>query len=1113
MEVTSAPERSRPSTNHAAEGTPSLWAWLREKVDPALYQPQAASGTVVSHLAGREGDYYVLKNPVDTTYCRLSARDHFLWERMDGTRTVKDLVVAYYLEYGSFAFARVAGLVQGLKANSFLVERPVNIYQQIRSRLEARRPGHRWAQVFRAFLQTQFGFRGLDRFVASLYRWGGRLLFSWPVQILWLIVSTVGLYAFARALSAGQYGLVTIAGSLRLGIIGLVVANLCAIFLHEMAHALAVKHYGCEVNRGGFMIYVGLPAFYVDTTDIWLQGKRARLAVTWAGPYSGLILGGLASISLLLWPEQALNPLLFQFAVLTYLSVFLNLNPLLELDGYYLLMDWLEIPMLRRRSLEFIREGLWLKVRSLKATMLSNFWTSFSREERIFAVFGLLSAVWTAFALFMSALFWQRRLSGALHDLWTQGGSLGRTALAAGLVVLGSIIILSFGLAVLGLARRLWGWASRKGMFANTWYVAGMLLVLSVALAAIPALLGYSAVAPLLSLLALAASAVLAWRMARIRAGSRLSPFFWLLGFFALLLLLGQAASLAGSLAALPLHFLDPVAHAVEILAFLVLFLAGLLLFANTDLRELLPVEKGLLLLGMLLGYGLVFWLAGARQTANISLPETLLLVSRSLIPLLVLTLLVPTLFSFWRTAFGPAWVMLGLVLGGLSVMGLLSLPLLLSSLLLAASLLLHHLAYTSLVYHTEPRQATLDLNDRRRLERAFCWTTSAILDQFYQLAGARAGRVLTERFNNHAVAADWRISITKARVEDFLPADMSLIERGERYAAALSQLLDLVIREMGHTSTVRALQKAYDGLPWEEREIGAQYLFRDVEQAGALGPAFQATRQDYQGLLRRMPLFATMNDQDLELLLSRLKQERHVAGKAIVRQGEVGDRFYIVRRGHVEVTQRDERGVTEIVNQLDRGDYFGEVALLRDAPRNATCRATVPTETLSLSRQDFDTLVKRHFALRDKVDRSLARAELLRRIPLFAELTGLQIQHVAAQLQEEKLEAGVIFVRQGELGETFYVIESGRVEVFASGDGAERVVVERGPGEYVGEIALLLEVPRTASVRTLGPTHLLVLQKADFEPMVREHLFISRGLEQESSRRMIDLRRAVPQA
>ena len=405
------------------------------------------------------------------------------------------------------------------------------------------------------------------------------------------------------------------------------------------------------------------------------------------------------------------------------------------------------------------------------------------------------------------------------------------------------------------------------------------------------------------------------------------------------------------------------------------------------------------------------------------------------------------------------------------------------------------------------------DLSDGRRLSRAFAWTLSALHGQFRQMAGERSGRALAERFNNYAVAAGWPISIAQDGVETHVPEDSSLIERGEVYAAALTLYLDLIAGEIGETSTGQALQRAYDRLPWEEREIGAQYLLRNVERAAALGHAFQSTRRDYYGLLRRMPLFATVSDDELDLLLSRLEPERHPAGKVIVHQGERGERFYVIRQGHIEVTQKDETGVTRSVNHLDRGGFFGEVALLRDAPRNATCRATVPTETLSLSRQDFDAIVRHRFSLRDKVDRSLARAELLRRLPLFAELDGLQIQRVAAQLQERKLDVGQVFIRQGELGDTFYIIESGRAVVFVSQDGLERVVAERGPGEYVGEIALLLAVPRTASVRTLEATQLLILGRTEFEQLVAEHLFIGRGLEQESSRRMIHLRRAVPQA
>ena len=285
------------------------------------------------------------------------------------------------------------------------------------------------------------------------------------------------------------------------------------------------------------------------------------------------------------------------------------------------------------------------------------------------------------------------------------------------------------------------------------------------------------------------------------------------------------------------------------------------------------------------------------------------------------------------------------------------------------------------------------------------------------------------------------------------------------------------------------------------------------MKRAEALSREFQATHQDYRGLLRRMPLFATMDEPEIELLLSRLRAEHYSPGQVIIRQGERGDRFYIIKRGHVEVAVRDERGVLEVVNKLDRGDYFGELALLRDAPRSATCRAILPTEVLSLSRQDFDRLVKARFALREKVDRSIGRADLLRRMPLFAELDTLQIQLIAAQLWEETYEAGAVIIRQGEIGETFYVIESGRVQVSVAQDGEERVIAERGPGEYVGEIALLLKVPRTATVRALIPTRMLILHKDDFDRLVVKHLYVNRGLERETSRRMIDLRRAAPAA
>jgi putative peptide zinc metalloprotease protein len=1114
MVATSIWDAVREAARQPDRGGLRLWEWLKEKIALAQYRPEPAPGVIASHLTGREGDYHILKNPRTKTYYRLSDRDYFLWQRMDGTQTVKELVVAYFLEYGSFAFGRAASLVAGLKANLLLSEQPVDVYRQVRSRLQRRRLSYRLSQVWQAFLQMQFSIRGLDRVIHGVYRWGGRLFFTWPLQALFLIVTAVGLYLFVRLFGAADYGVLTIGGSYRLGVIGLIGANLASILIHEMSHALTVKHYGREVRRGGFMLYFGMPAFFVDTMDIWMEGKRARLAVTWAGPYSGLVLGGLVSIVMTAWPAFALNALLFQFAFLCYLTVFFNLNPLLELDGYFILMDWLEIPMLRQKSLAFIRRGFWQKLKDLResGSRLRDTLDSFSREERIFAVFGALSAIWTAYAIFSGTRFWQRRLAGAVGDLWAQGGGVGKTILALVIAAISLLFVVSIGMALLGIVRKAVDWLAKQAVFAVIRNVGAILLVAAVAIALVPRYVDYPALVPLLSVAALATAVVLAWRNGVNYAGSRLAVAFWLLAISAAALVpslvLGAAETAAGRhllSSEMARIFTASLGH----VAYASLLASGLVLFADTDLSELATPTKALLALGLLVSYGLVLLVAQGRAGETVFGIEWLLDVSRALFPLLALILLLPTLFSFWETSFGPAWATISLALGAHIVGSLLGWSLLSSYLLLATGLFLHHLSYTQVTLPEGQPETDLTLSDWRRLERAFDWTVTSVFGQFRQIAGERRARLLAEQFNNFALAAGWRLSLVHGRVDDAL-RDRNLIEQGARYADVLSLLLDMVAQEVGEKLTVRALQRAYDSLPWEEREIGVLYLFRDVKRAEALSQAFQTTREDHRGLLRRNPLFATMDEAEIDLLVSRLSVERYASGGMIIRQGDAGDTFYIVKRGHVEVTQRDERGVSEVVNQLDRGDYFGELALLHDAPRNATCRATVPTEVLCLSRPDFDRLVRARFSLREKVDRSIARAQLLCRMPLFAELDAHQIQLIAAQLREEFYEAGGVIIRQGEIGDTFYVIESGRVRVSVEEDDKEHVVAERGRGEYAGEIALLLDVPRTATVTALTDTRVLTLHKDDFSRLVTEHLYVSRGLERETSRRMIDLERAA---
>jgi putative peptide zinc metalloprotease protein len=296
MDTTPLRDQLRLETPPSVSGSGGLWAWLHSKIDLAQYRPQALPGVEASHLTDREGPYVILKNPQAKTYYRLSERDLFLYQRMDGTRTVKELVVAYFVEFKSFAFSRVATLVSGLKQNRLLADQPTNLFGQLHLQLASRDPKTRLMGGLLAVMGKQFAVGGLDRLLTVMYRWGGRLFFTWPALILYVLVSVAGLVCFARVYRLGGYGVAQIAGSYAWGVVAIAVAYMLAIFVHESAHAFAVKHYGREVRRGGFMFYAGMPGFFVDTTDIWMEGKRARLAVTWAGPYSGLILAGMASI-------------------------------------------------------------------------------------------------------------------------------------------------------------------------------------------------------------------------------------------------------------------------------------------------------------------------------------------------------------------------------------------------------------------------------------------------------------------------------------------------------------------------------------------------------------------------------------------------------------------------------------------------------------------------------------------------------------------------------------------------------------------------------------------------------------------------------------------------
>src|SRR6185437_7310835 len=177
------------------------------------------------------------------------------------------------------------------------------------------------------------------------------------------------------------------------------------------------------------------------------------------------------------------------------------------------------------------------------------------------------------------------------------------------------------------------------------------------------------------------------------------------------------------------------------------------------------------------------------------------------------------------------------------------------------------------------------------------------------------------------------------------------------------------------------------EGSPEELLQVSGLYQQLYEEQMGQALPAGgrRAARVRAEHL-RAIPLFSALGQEGLATLASALTRERYGSGVDVVRQGEPGDTLYVIARGEVEVVV-SAGGTERRVNVLSAGDYFGEIALLRDEPRNAPVRTLTPVQLLSLARSDFQELLVEVPAVRQTLEETIAKRRAMLR----------ELSHVAA--------------------------------------------------------------------------------------------------------------------
>ena len=427
------------------DGERGIWATLSERVDPATYRPHLRPDVEVKVFNLRWGnDYAMIANPTDLLHYQLSVDDVPLIELMDGTRTVREIVVERFQESGDMQLESVANLVRELRTGNFLKDRYVDVRKFVD---RAVHPASLARAKTREFVKTlSVDWSGAHKLVEWLYRRVVRFFFKPAVAALAALVAVGGLIAFAAVYRSGRFDLA--AGSAAVQTFILLGMDYVLTFIHELGHAVVLVHHGRKVKSAGFMIYFGSPVFFVESSDVLMLDRKERIVQAFAGPYAELIVSGIAAIFIWAFPESAIAPFLYTWAVINYFVIFMNLIPLLELDGYFILSDLIQVPDLRPRSLRFIRYDLWRKlVRRERMT----------KQEAGLALYGILGVAFTIFSLFTAAFFWKTIFGGLISSLW-HGGVLGRVFLVALAVFVAGPLIRGGIALVRSIARRVGGY-------------------------------------------------------------------------------------------------------------------------------------------------------------------------------------------------------------------------------------------------------------------------------------------------------------------------------------------------------------------------------------------------------------------------------------------------------------------------------------------------------------------------------------------------------------------------------------------------------------------------------------------------------------------------------
>jgi len=243
--------------------------------------------------------------------------------------------------------------------------------------------------------------------------------------------------------------------------------------------------------------------------------------------------------------------------------------------------------------------------------------------------------------------------------------------------------------------------------------------------------------------------------------------------------------------------------------------------------------------------------------------------------------------------------------------------------------------------------------------------------------------------------------------------------------------------------------------------------------------PKSKETTEKLNDALDTHIMFAHLEEEERLAVFNSMFEVRFQRGDVIIKQGNEGDNFYVVEEGECDINVNKD-GTLHHVGTVGKDASFGELALIYLCPRAATITAKTDVTLWAIDRATY-----RNVLMHSVIEKRKKYEGFLEKVPILEQLTAWERMIIADTLETFTFQDGEVIMREGEAGDRFYIIVEGDAEVYQNRDGEKEQISTLHASDYFGEIALLTNRPRSATVVAVNSLKCVGLDRDRFNQVL----------------------------